>query len=51
MEFKVGDKVQHFIFGNGLIEQVNEENRTYLIKFEQFETLRTISANIRLDKI
>ena len=51
MEFKVGDKIKHFIFGSGVIEQVNEENRTYLIKFKQFETSRTISANIRLDKI
>lgn len=51
MEFKVGDNVEHFIFGKGIIEQVDEENRTYSIKFEKFETLRTISANIKLDKI
>jgi ATP-dependent DNA helicase len=51
MEFKVGDNIEHFVFGKGIIKQVDEENRTYGIKFENVATIRTISANIKLDKI
>lgn len=51
MEFEVGDSVEHFVFGKGVIEQVNEEDRTYGIKFEKIGTLRTISANIKLERI
>jgi len=51
MEFKVGDNVEHIAFGKGIIMQVDEENKTYCIKFEKFETTRTISSNIKLDKI
>lgn len=51
MEFKVGDNIEHFSFGRGIIKQVDEENRSYGIKFERFETIRTISANMKLNKI
>ena len=51
MEFKVGDNIEHSIFGKGIIKQIDEENRTYGIKFENVATIRTISANIKLNKI
>ena len=46
-----GDKINHNIFGNGIIQNVNLENNSYSIKFDKFDTLREISAYIKLEKI
>ena len=51
MELKVGDKVEHSVFGVGVIQGIDFENKTYAIKFDNFDTLRTISADIKLSKI
>ena len=31
--YKVGDQIRHKIFGEGIIERVDEKNRTYYIRF------------------
>ena len=51
MNLKVGDKIEHSVFGKGVIQEVYFESKTYAIKFEKFDTLRTISANMKLEKI
>lgn len=51
MSLQVGDKVNHFLFGTGIVEDVDVQNKTYSIKFENLETLREISAHIKLEKI
>ena len=51
LQFKAGDKIEHSVFGPGVIQDINFENKTYAIKFEKFDTLRTISANMKLEKI
>ena len=47
----IGDKVSHFVFGNGVIQDIDYQNKTYVIKFDDFETTRNISAHINLEKI
>ena len=49
--FKIGDRIRHFIFGDGTIEGVDLEQKIYIIKFDKFDTLRNISTNVRLEKI
>lgn len=51
MKLKVGDKVEHSIFGTGIVENINFENKTYAIKFDKFDTIRNISTHIKLKKI
>ncbi|MBR2588676.1 MAG: ATP-dependent helicase [Bacilli bacterium] len=51
LQFKVGEKIRHSVFGEGIIENVNLEDKTYSIKFDKFNTSREISAHIKLDKI
>lgn len=51
MLLNVGDIVLHSVFGRGIIKQVNIENKTYSIKFNNTDTIRNISYHIRLDKI
>ena len=51
MKLKVGDKVEHSIFGTGIVENINFENKTYAIKFDKFDTIRNISTHIKLEKI
>jgi DNA helicase-2/ATP-dependent DNA helicase PcrA len=50
-KFSVGDKIRHFAFGDGIIQDIDFENRIYVIKFNKLDTLRNISVNIKLDKI
>lgn len=51
MEFKVGNQVNHFMFGKGTIQKVNYDDKSYVIKFEKFDEEREISAHIKLDKV
>ncbi len=41
---KVGDAVEHHIFGPGVIEAIDEKRGSYSIKFERFELPRDISS-------
>ena len=31
--YKVGDQVRHKVFGEGIIERIDEKNKTYYIRF------------------
>lgn len=31
--YKVGDQIRHKVFGEGIVEEVDEETRTYYIRF------------------
>lgn len=42
---KVGDTVEHHIFGKGVIEAINEKRRSYIIKFEKLNQSRNISIS------
>lgn len=41
---KVGDAVEHHIFGPGVIEAIDEKRGSYSIRFERFELPRDISS-------
>lgn len=41
---KVGDMVEHHIFGPGIIEAIDEKRGSYSIRFERFELPRDISS-------
>ena len=51
MKLQVGDRIRHLVFGEGVIQEVCFKDKTYIIKFEKFDTLRSISSHVRLDKI
>lgn len=51
IKFNIGDKVNHFLFGIGVVKDVDVQNKTYSIKFENLETLREISTHIKLEKL
>ena len=40
---KIGDVIKHPIFGNGIILDINEDLRSYVISFEKIDTERSIS--------
>ncbi len=43
LEYQIGDKVEHPIFGIGEIIQIDYQNKNYQIKFDQYEHPRAIS--------
>ena len=51
MKYQEGDRIKHFIFGNGSIRKVNDCEKSYIIKFDKFDDEREISAHINLIKI
>lgn len=51
MELKEGDIIKHFIFGKYIVEKVNYDERSYTIKFYKFDTIRQMSAHIKLEKL
>ena len=51
MFFKVGDRIKHTAFGTGVIQAVDYEKKMYSIKFDKFDTIRTITANMKLEKV
>lgn len=48
MEIKEGDIIKHFKFGRGIVEKVNFDELSCIIKFD---TSREISAHIKLEKL
>lgn len=50
-ELKVGDKVEHKVFGLGEILEINRETESYVIQFEKVETTRNLSKNAKLIKV
>lgn len=49
--FPVGCRVRHTVFGMGTIEEVDEKNNSYRIRFEKMETTRDIAFRARLVKV
>ena len=45
---KVGERVEHRIFGPGTVVDIDEDRMAYLILFDGMETARTISFKVRL---
>jgi len=45
--FQIGDKVEHPIFGNGIIILADEEHSQYMIKFDEKEEEKPISFSYR----
>lgn len=50
MKYQVGDIVEHFVFGRGIIKNVNHNEKSYIIKFDKIKGEREISARINLNK-
>lgn len=49
--FISGDRIQHPIFGKGMILEVDMERGAYLIRFDEMQTFRSISIRAKLEKI
>jgi len=47
MGLKTGDRIEHPIFGTGLIEEVNEEKSHYIIKLDKNGILRNIDFSFK----
>ena len=50
IRFIVGEKIQHKSFGTGRIIEVDNNNSSYVIKFDSSETHRNISFSAQLEK-
>jgi DNA helicase-2/ATP-dependent DNA helicase PcrA len=48
--FPVGCRVRHTVFGMGTIEEVDEKNNSYRIRFDSMDTTRDIAFRARLVK-
>lgn len=49
-EFQIGDKVSHKVFGIGTVVAINSELVSYVIQFEEMNTVRNISKRIPLQR-
>lgn len=49
--FPVGCRVRHTVFGMGTIEEVDEKNNSYRIRFDSMDTTRDIAFRARLVKV
>lgn len=49
--FPVGCRVRHTVFGTGTIEEVDEKNNSYRIRFDSMDTTRDIAFRARLVKV
>lgn len=47
----VKDRVEHKVFGMGTIQEINERDNAYLVKFDSKETVRSISMEIPMVKL
>lgn len=46
-----GTKVQHSLFGSGVIMEVHEEGGFYVVQFDKMKTPRNISFKIRMERM
>ena len=46
-----GTRVEHMVFGDGTVEEVDQENGAYLIRFDGISTPRKISVKVKLKVI
>ena len=51
IKFKVGDYVEHDLFGKGIIENIDMDTSCYMIKFDKIETCRNITFTTNLTKL
>lgn len=51
MEFSVGDKIKHRVFGSGEIIDLNKDKGAFVIKFDCIDTPRMISFRVKMEKI
>jgi hypothetical protein len=45
--YNEGDNVEHLVFGKGIIEKINTEEKTYLVKFDKVDGVKPISFNFK----
>lgn len=50
-QLTVGTKVKHSLFGVGMIQEVNESENYYVVKFDNVATARNISFRIQMEKV
>lgn len=50
-KIEVGTKILHAVFGGGIVEEIDNDQLAYLIKFDQMDTARKISFRVHLDVI
>lgn len=48
--FPAGTRVRHSVFGEGQVEEINAEKKAYVIRFDRFETPRSITFRANLEK-
>jgi len=48
---KIGDRVRHFIMGEGVITGINEQKKAYVIQFDGIKTERLISIHTKLTQL
>ena len=48
--YPVGTRIHHMLMGDGIIQEVDEEHRAYVIKFDDIETPRRIAARVKMTK-
>lgn len=51
IKYQEGDIVEHFKFGRGIINKINNTEKSYIIKFDKFDDEIEISAHINLIKM
>ena len=49
--FRPGQKVRHKVLGEGVVEEVDEKKKAYLVRFTDLDTPRAISFKAKLDRI
>ncbi|MBY6753755.1 AAA family ATPase [Clostridium botulinum] len=50
IKFKIGERIIHKLLGLGVIIGIDNDNSSYMIKFDNAETFRNISFSTQLDK-
>ena len=49
-QFKPGERIKHSIFGAGLIVDIDTDKGAYIIKFDDMETVRSMSFRVKLEE-
>lgn len=50
-QFSIGDKINHFILGEGEILEISNENGYYVIKFDELDTTRNLAFSAKIEKL
>lgn len=49
-DFTVGERVLHSVFGEGAVQDIDEEKRAYVIQFDSLPTPRALSFRVKLSR-